>query len=239
MLDVPPRVERKFIVPAGAAQAVLAWLEHSCVPDPSYPRGVVSTIYFDTPELDAYDEKRDGDFLKRKLRLRWYGPVGGEPAEDPEGEVECFLESKWREGASGGKSRVAVAIRAGVLAARPLESPEIEELPSRHPGLAGRAGALAPLVLVRYERRRFVEPRCSARVSLDTDIRCVAVNQSRLAAFAPEALAVDVLEAKTLRGEGLGFLGPLAGVLTATSFSKYARCLRLALAPGDGNGEER
>ena len=41
--------------------------------DPQYPEGVITSCYYDTPQLDAFWETADGDRQKAKLRLRWYG----------------------------------------------------------------------------------------------------------------------------------------------------------------------
>ena len=38
----------------------------------------VNNIYFDTPYLSNYFDNIDGNFLKRKTRIRWYGKLFGE-----------------------------------------------------------------------------------------------------------------------------------------------------------------
>jgi hypothetical protein len=233
--ELSARVERKYAFPGHGAQAILAWLEHSCLADPLYPGGTVSTIYFDTPELAAYREKRDGDFLKCKLRLRWYTAPG--PA-DAEGTVSCYLEAKRREGAASRKSRLPLSLPSGFLGACPPRWAELGEIPMLHPELTGGASALVPMILVRYERRRFVDPASGARVSLDTDIRCDGANGAHLAAFAPVGLDAGVLEIKAPRREVPRSLVPIRGFLTPTSFSKYARCLRLSREPGRRGEEE-
>jgi len=99
--ELSARVERKYAFPSHGAQAILGWLEHSCIADPLYPGGTVSTIYYDTPGLTAYREKRDGDSLKCKLRLRWYTAPGPAHAE---GTVSCYLEAKRREDVARGRA---------------------------------------------------------------------------------------------------------------------------------------
>ncbi len=44
------RIERKYVF--SAESVVLSWLDHCLFPDPLYPRGTVSSIYYDTPALD-------------------------------------------------------------------------------------------------------------------------------------------------------------------------------------------
>lgn len=227
--ELSSRVERKYTFSRVAAPSILAWLEHSCLPDPAYPRGTIWTVYYDTPGLAAYREKRDGDYLKRKLRLRWYSPPD---AARPDGPVTCYLEVKRREGATSRKSRVALPLLAPLLAACPPKWAELDLVPARHPELAGGEPLLVAMVLLRYERRRFVDPASGARVSLDTDIRCDGANEAHLVAFAPVTLGEGVLEVKARQRELPRSLCLIGGLITPTSFSKYARCLRLATEPG-------
>ena len=72
--------ELKFTIDGRNVTAVRRWLSSICRPDPLFPRGVVNSIYFDTPELHHLREKINSDYLKTKVRLRWY-EGGGRPAE--------------------------------------------------------------------------------------------------------------------------------------------------------------
>ena len=72
--------EIKYTVPASRVPALCSLLDARCHPDPHYPRGHVRSLYFDTPDLRFLAEKSDGDFLKTKVRLRWYGADAGAPA---------------------------------------------------------------------------------------------------------------------------------------------------------------
>src|SRR5512143_3813034 len=69
-----PSAESKFVATPVREEFVLAWLRHVCLPDPAHPDATVSTLYYDTPALDSYREKREGEFVKTKCRLRWYDP---------------------------------------------------------------------------------------------------------------------------------------------------------------------
>lgn len=65
--------ERKFSGPATALERVAAILEGNCTPDDYFAEGFVNSIYFDTPGFSSYSEKANGDNIKTKIRLRWYG----------------------------------------------------------------------------------------------------------------------------------------------------------------------
>lgn len=76
-LEQGPAHEIKLELASGRAGAVAAFLAAYCRPDPEHPGGRVSTIYYDTPELCLLGEKTNSDFLKTKVRLRWYGEPTG------------------------------------------------------------------------------------------------------------------------------------------------------------------
>src|SRR5688572_17791269 len=68
--------EIKFAVPASVADPLRMWLASVCRPDAAHPPASVWTVYFDTPGLALLSEKIASDYLKTKVRVRWYGAVG-------------------------------------------------------------------------------------------------------------------------------------------------------------------
>lgn len=123
------REERKYPLPAARASLLTAWLDARLPRDAQYPEGVVTSCYYDTVNLDSYQESADGEFSKQKLRLRWYG----EPV-DPYAGV--WLELKSRAGARSLKQRVRYP-STGVPNRLGLIIPEREELASRLRELSG------------------------------------------------------------------------------------------------------
>lgn len=244
-------VERKFLCAEGQSEAILAWLEHACLPDPRFPRAVVSSIYYDTPDLAFYREKQDGLFLRSKVRLRWYedDEAGGRPgvgglrgAEVPTGAGrragrgapgDCFLEVKQKEGRVSRKLRIALPQPPVLREGEPLGDDGIAALSARAGELGcSPPGPLVPVLLVRYRRRRYVDPRSLARLSLDAGIVCTHANPAFVLGSPPAHLAVTVLEVKGGDGEFRRSLEPLARRLEPASFSKYAACLERLLGEG-------
>ena len=130
--DLPRRLEQKYLFPAGYNDVIRSWLEHACVPDPRYPSSLVSSIYFDTPELFHFHESRNGEFLRAKVRLRWYT----DPSEDPDpaesvAGVRCYLEVKTKQGALTEKKRAEITIPRQVLGDAPFSHRQILELTER------------------------------------------------------------------------------------------------------------
>ena len=65
-VKTPLLEERKFVADTDRQDLALAWLQHACVADKTFPRATVFSIYYDTPRLTSYYEKSNGDFLKTK-----------------------------------------------------------------------------------------------------------------------------------------------------------------------------
>ena len=68
--------EVKYVTSCIRANEALFWLNKTCKPDPLYPRSIVNSIYFDTLDFKALNEKINSDFIKTKFRIRWYENIG-------------------------------------------------------------------------------------------------------------------------------------------------------------------
>jgi hypothetical protein len=227
------RVEQKYLFPAGYTDLMRTWLEHACVPDPRYPTGAVSSIYFDTPELFHYRESRNGEFLRTKVRLRWYdGPSGDSLSADQTADTRCFLEVKAKRGALSEKKRIEVALPAGTLLDEPFSSDRVLDLPARAVELGFHlSGIMVPVLIVRYERRRYLDIASGSTLVLDTGIRCTEVNEAVLRGLTPVHLDVGVLEVKGLKRGTREVLDPIGAYLTKSSFSKYVITLEFLMQP--------
>ena len=207
--------ELKYVMPAGRALLVRAMVSALCRPDPEYPAAVVSTIYYDTPELALLSEKINSDYLKTKVRLRWYSPDRGASA--------AFLEVKQRVGAFRHKARTATGLSAARAAGLPIDHPALTDVLALAAPLGMPAPArLMPALLLRYERFRFIEPVSGSRISVDTGIEAVRGNPRLVGHGFQHRLSSAVVEVK---GDGsdlpraLHVLIPLGA--RRASFSKY------------------
>jgi hypothetical protein len=221
-------VETKYLFPAGQKEVVLDWLEHVYLRDPHFYSGIVSTIYYDTPDLCLYDEKRNGDFLKCKVRLRWYGDMH-ELHEDS--DMKCFLEIKQKYGTLSQKRRIEIDIASKRLN-DPFSDDEILGLPSRISEMGYTPpGILVPLLVVRYERKRYVDSDRSSRIATDFDICCTQSNKSFLPSTTPVHLSLGVMEIKGANHSIPMRFGFLNRYLKRSAFSKYAECVERLLEP--------
>lgn len=213
--------EIKLVLPNGAAPSLVRWLRSRCWPDPLYPAATVSSIYYDTPDWRLLREKVNSDFLKTKVRLRWYSDIDGAGPQD-----RSYLEVKRRVGSQRQKLRVETEVSGRWLSGSGLAAPRLLSLPRllRARGIA-LPGPLFPVFQVRYKRLRFAEPRTGARLCIDYDICAPRVNWQMLPRANCFQLRHAVLEVK---GRGTEIPEPLRRVAALgcqkRSFSKYAIC---------------
>lgn len=224
--------ERKFIAPTVQADVVLGLAAHHAVPDPQYPTGVIATVYYDTPRLQAYADKVEGDNLKKKVRLRWYDRASD---ADEHATQPVFLECKHRLGSARFKQRAVLNVEYARLDRAPLNDPFFVHVLRRGAEALDDSLPLEwiPSVCIRYTRRRFVCPRTFTRIAVDTDIRVDRVNHDVVPNALLPKLNVVVCEFK---GDGFRDL-PWADKLNACgfrlkSFSKYGVCINRLLNGG-------
>lgn len=215
--------ERKFTGPAGSLPFVLALLDARCLPDARYPVGRVNSVYFDTPGKRSYWEKANGDNLKMKVRLRWYGRAG-----DLSGDVPAFLELKYRLGSARRKVRLDVSVPSGWLCRTPLRDASFRDFLAGHEDGLGVAVGVdwAPTVCVSYDRARYDDPVGGSRVSVDWNIRADRFNEDVFPGAAPVALDVVVCEFKNKGGAPPAWADEMARArFRLGSFSKYGECV--------------
>ena len=209
--------ELKFTLPAGRVHVARQRLESLCRPDPEFPSALVWTIYYDTPALDSLGEKINSDYLKRKIRVRWYSDLNGRVTGP------AFVEAKRRVGTRRSKARERLPYPAEEIARWELQDARLLDFPLllRPHGILGQE-SWQPMMQIRYRRDRFVEPLTRSRVSLDSDITGVAANPRFVSATDLSPLPVAVLEVKGAEDELPPVLRSLLSLgLHKRSFSKF------------------
>ena len=216
--------ERKFAGDASAEPAVAAMLDALLLPDRYHPEDRVNSVYFDTHDLRGLAEKENGDNLKTKIRLRWYGRPG-----EISGEVPAFLEAKHRVGAARRKVRVALTAPADWLVSVPLDDPSLAEFAARHAAALGEPVMQdwTPTCCISYDRLRYNDLRGGSRVSVDWNVRAERFNETLFPWDFPVELGEMVCEWKDRDGEPPFWAeAMLRAGLRLRSFSKYGECMR-------------
>jgi len=214
--------ERKFVGDAADRAFALGLLDAWLAADRRYGTGHVNSVYFDTPGLRSWGEKANGDNLKRKVRIRWYGRAG-----ELGGETPVFLELKRRVGSARCKVRVETRAPAELLVRAPLSDPA---WPALFAAEAERLGEpvgpeWTPVCRIEYDRVRYDDFENGSRVAVDWNIGAVP-NGERFPWAVPVALGAVVCEFKNRGGEPPRWSEALqrAG-LRLRSFSKYGECM--------------
>lgn len=216
--------ERKFSGHASCLPRVLAVVSAYCAADDWFAEGVVNSIYFDTPALSSYLDKANGDNLKAKLRLRWYGR-----RDDLAASVPSFLEVKFRLGAARRKERIEVDAPRALLVDEPFEGPALGDFVRGHAAALGIPLGLEwrPVCCISYSRRRFFDTPSHSRVSVDWDIRADRFDRARFPWAVPFALDAMVCEFKNDAGRPPLWAEAVRDAgLSYGSFSKYGECMR-------------
>ncbi len=213
--------ETKYVLHNNRADILRRWLAKKCLPDPEYHEGKISSIYFDTKDFRMLGEKLSSDYLKTKVRLRWYSGIdSGEPFS------ATFLEIKNKIGSARVKIRDRLDIDSEWVLSRPLHNHEYLVINRKvaEQGVIFK-GTLYPAFQINYCRSRFVEPLTGARLAVDSNIHVTRINRQMVNRenFAP--LPDAVFELKSQSGilpdwlHQVNALGCRKG-----SFSKYSAC---------------
>lgn len=216
--------ERKFAGDARAQPFVAALLDARLLPDRYHPEDRINSFYFDTPDLRSWAEKDNGDNLKTKIRVRWYGRP-----EELSGDVPVYLEAKHRVGAARRKVRVETTAPASWLVSVALDDPSLPAFLARHADALGEPvlSGWAPTCCITYDRIRYNDLRKHTRVSVDWNVRADRFNETLFPWAVPVALDEMVCEFKNRDGEPPFWAEAMhrAG-LRLRSFSKYGECMR-------------
>ena len=191
--------------------------------DPKFPVGHINSIYFDTVGKRSYWEKANGDNLKMKVRLRWYGET-----EDLSGDIPAFLELKYRLGSARRKVRLDVVVPSAWICGASLSDDSFIDFLASHESALGEPVATEwrPTACISYDRVRYDDPLGGSRVSVDWNIRVGRFNENLFPWATPFSLGDVVCEFKNKGGHPPAWADEMAGAgLRIRSFSKYGECM--------------
>ncbi|MGH1541014.1 MAG: VTC domain-containing protein [Arenicella sp.] len=187
--------ELKFTHEVHSSDNLLRSLQRTCNPDGKFQSNIINSIYFDTHDWRLAMEKASSDYLKSKVRLRWYQSNN---KNDQQTLSKCFLEFKRKIGSKREKTRIEMPFD-GTSAICEVQKPATQRLLQEHiarnaPDLVGFD--LSAKILVQYTRHRFIEQMSNTRISLDTNIKASSIDRSFAQDFSKIRLKDAVLEVK-------------------------------------------
>lgn len=192
-------------------------LTHICQTDATHHLNTVSSVYFDTDDWRLAREKAASDYLKTKLRVRWYTNTSHH-------ESPYILELKSKIGSTRQKQRIEIGttkVPITRLLVRDDVRSVISDLLGEHARDYSRL-LLRPRLLVRYHRHRYTDWQTNSRIAVDHEVRAARVldNGNLITPFIP--LSSSVLELKGPLDELPPKLRRLNGVqLKKAAYSKY------------------
>jgi hypothetical protein len=218
-----PQSELKYTIPQERTKIALSLLSTRLDPDPQYPSAIISSIYFDSYDWKLLGEKRNSDYLKTKVRLRWYASITENQKSFDE---TTFAEVKYKIGSKRTKIRHRTHFSGQELENMSLSSFELLEVIHKLKRLGCPIRrALVPTFVVSYKRQRFVDRATGKRVCIDSDIGVPKFNKATLTSSFSSYLPNTVIEVKSPDQEFPLFLRPLQALgLRKTAFSKYYEC---------------
>lgn len=221
-----PEHEAKYIFNNSRTYGIVQWLRQTCLPDGEYPEGCVSSIYYDTRSWKYILEKINSDFIKTKIRVRWYSDI-----ENKEPCDYSFIEAKFKSGSARNKIRKKISYSGKMLGHMDLEDSRLLEIPhllrSKQVELKHH---LFPVFEIRYKRLRYLDTYSGARICLDYDISAPRVNAYMMPRINPFFLNTAVFEMKGVQRDLPASLKPLIFLgCRKASFSKYQACYQKIL----------
>jgi hypothetical protein len=214
--------ETKYVFTNSRAATLRRFLSMKCIPDGDYAEGLISSIYFDTSHLELLDEKLNSDFLKAKVRLRWYSSVTSGLPYPP-----VFLEVKRKIGSARRKTRQQLDCFGDWIRVRPLHDPSFLQINALLTKLGNHFNrSLFPTLQIDYRRSRYLDTHSGARLSVDSDIRVSRTNGQLIPYLNGCCLDDAVFECKLRTQHQPDWLGQVNTLADGRkdSFSKYACC---------------
>ena len=218
------RFERKFYVTPEKMAFARSLLSQLCLKDDKYPHGIINSLYFDTPDLDLYQKSDDGSYKRDKIRIRWYD----KPDPDQQ-EVPVYLELKSKKGYASKKYRrralAPVERLCKMQAGNAIIDFNVMSLTLSEFGYFSEE-PLLPVILISYERYRFVEIMTGTRLSLDFKIRSTLVIPGAENSRPDLMLEGGIIE---IKGPSMSIPASLRSLnfldTDWSRFSKYASCI--------------
>jgi SPX domain protein involved in polyphosphate accumulation len=167
------RYELKYILPVPRVAAILRDLAEMMQPDDHGGQlGYrITSLYYDSPNLDLYWAKIEGIKFRRKLRLRIY------PGSDIEAVRVGMVEIKQRVNRTVQKKRLKLPLEQAEALCRgeapEVELDELDWVAASEVQYMVAAMHLRPTCVISYLRRAFVGGRYDTglRITFDTDLR--------------------------------------------------------------------
>ncbi|MCP4872169.1 MAG: polyphosphate polymerase domain-containing protein [Proteobacteria bacterium] len=168
------RFERKMLIGGSdAAQVEAAVRFHPAHFRRLHAARWIQNVYFDGPDLPAYEANVRGTAERAKTRVRWYGEAADGSIEAPQ------LEWKIKAGLVGRKRVERLpSLTLGNRIARSTFAPAFAETGSLSRADAAALASVSPVLLNRYHRTYFLSGCGRYRLCIDRDLAWLGLQPS-------------------------------------------------------------
>ena len=150
------RFERKFRIENMELRHVLLHLKiHPASFYRLYQDRTINNIYFDTPNMACAHDNLDGNNIRKKYRIRWYG-------KDQHTLTKPILEVKYKENLLGGKDHIALP---------DFKLSQIDEITKATNEAIPNQHSLQPVLLSSYDRSYWSTRDKKFRITIDHNLR--------------------------------------------------------------------
>jgi hypothetical protein len=199
------RYERKFYFPNGNKHTLGSIILTSPIGFKEiYYERIINSIYYDTGNLENYWDNEEGQSIRRKLRVRWYG-------EESTPTKDAMVELKCKNGMAGYKIREPFY---------DIKDNFIKELLSK----------TTPLILVRYKRRYFSTYDEKFRITIDSSITYQGLlpETKKVIPFQENGCVIELKYGNEYDEYAAEIMEKFN--IRVTKFSKYARAIKACYA---------
>lgn len=159
------RYERKFVFTNWEYEQLVSWiLINPGLFKEIYHQRKINSVYFDTKSLQMYHDAENGVYLRKKVRIRWYGDFSKWPKKPS-------LEIKNKIGSVGNKYRSDLPDFV-LKSKKDINRSKFKDysmlVNSKAPLLLFN---LEPTLLSTYQRRYFLSANQKYRLTIDSDLK--------------------------------------------------------------------
>ncbi len=196
------RYEIKFILPFRKMQGVVQSISQLLEPDENneeYGYRVLS-LYYDSPGLDWFWDKVEGERLRTKMRVRIY-PKDSQPKPD-----KAYVEIKAKTGHLINKQRIQLSLEQALdlCEGRAPDTSCKEEFFCQEVELLVKALSLRPVVITDYRRLAFTSGQTFPKLRITFDTICRGrvndldlLSDAPLFSFLPQEMGIMELKTET------------------------------------------
>jgi hypothetical protein len=211
-----PYFEYKYVLPLSSLRETRTALNHYLISPTFFRASRVTSIYYDTRELDEYFSTLSGDSRRQKIRYRL---LSGANRDEETARFEC------KDKANNKVSKLRLTdLCHDRHVTDPLMDIQKSSERSAHKFIAHSRNPIHLLsrqVEIKYDRERYICPTNNIRVNLDSNLSSIALGKNNFSGPQTIVAPYCIVELKSSEAPTIPFFLNLLS-LKRVGFSKYS-----------------